>query len=227
MRNAGIDVTTGVLEAEGRVLLQNFQTTMDRKRPYVILKFVQSSDHFIGREDKQVWLSNSYEKVLVHKIRSEVDAIMVGTNTAILDDPMLTNRDYFGPHPQRVILDRRLRVPKDQKVYDGSIPTLIFTEQEPGQKVPNVELIHVDFDDQVIANCLKELYSREIQSVLVEGGAKLIQSFIECGLWDEAWVVTTSHRLEFGVKAPLLQGRKLQEFELEDDLIQVVSNPRR
>lgn len=224
LRNAEIDVVTGVLEHEGRHVMSAFMSSMENSRPFVILKYVQSSDHFIGKEDRQVWLSNTYEKILVHKIRSEVDAIMVGTNTAVIDNPQLNTREYFGPHPLRVIVDRSLRVPRSHYINDGQVPTLIFSEESNGD-MP-AEVVQISFDDQLLPRCLEELQKRDVQSILVEGGAKLLSSFIEKDLWDEAWVVTTKHRLGSGVKAPLLQGKLRGRHVIDTDILHVISNGR-
>ena len=222
LRAAGVSVIDGVLEDEGNQLIANFTSAMDVQRPYIILKFVQSSDRYIGHPDYQVWLSNGFEKVLVHKLRSEVDGIMVGTNTVLVDNPQLTNREYFGNNPVRITFDSSLRIPDDFYIMDGSIPTLIYTQEAGHNTGQHLEYVTIDFDENVLHNCLYDLGKRNIQSVLVEGGATLINSFIKHGLWDEAWVVTTNHVLEQGVKAPLVNGHLAQKFCLDTDEIQVI-----
>jgi len=263
LRRHGVSVTTGVLEKEGNQLLSNFSSAMTRRRPYVIIKFVQSSDRYIGHPDYQVWLSNNYEKVLVHKLRSEVDGIVVGTNTVIVDNPKLSNREYFGQNPLRILFDRNLRIPEDFYVLDGSIPTLVYTKgvvegkNQPGpddseqqelqglvhlnkpiqgqedfrhvkhskariQK--NVEYVTMPFDENTLHDCLDDLGKRNIQSVLIEGGAALINSFVKQDLWDEAWVVTTHHVLGKGVKAPLVHGHLVQKYCLDSDEIQIINS---
>ncbi len=225
LRANGVSVTSGVLEEEGNHLIANFSSTMLQTRPWVILKFVQSSDRFIGHPDYQVWLSNGYEKVLVHKLRSEVDGIIVGTNTVLVDNPQLTTREYFGESPIRITFDRNKRIPIDFHILDGSVPTLIYTEvadQHDAQGKNQPEYVTMPFDEKMLQNCLDDLGKRNIQSVLVEGGAALIKSFIKLDLWDEAWVVTTNHVLEKGVKAPLLDGHLVQKFCLDSDKIQII-----
>ena len=236
LRKQGISVLTGVLAEEGNQLLANFRSVMTQHRPYVILKFVQSSDRIIGHPDYQVWLSNKFEKILVHKLRSEVDGIMVGTNTVLIDNPQLTNRMYFGKNPVRIAFDRTMRLPKDLHLFDGAIQTLIYTEtrhqnldspsknvaQANGKSNDHVEYIFMQFDDNMLENCLTDLRKRNIQSVLVEGGASLINSFVKHDLWDEAWVVTTHHTLNKGVKAPLVHGQLVQKFNLETDEIIII-----
>ena len=245
LRANDVSVVAGVLEEEGNQLIGNFKNAMTEHRPYLILKFVQSSDRYIGHPDYQVWLSNGFEKVLVHKLRSEVDGIMVGTNTVLVDNPQLTNREYFGNDPVRITFDRNRRIPSDFHILDGSIPTLVYTaETDQNTTQPDTEgtarqhasgivqsgitgaqhpeFVSISFDEKMLHHCLKDLIKRNIQSVLVEGGASLINSFVKQNLWDEAWVVTTNHVLSQGVKAPLLNGNLVQKFSLDMDEIQVI-----
>jgi diaminohydroxyphosphoribosylaminopyrimidine deaminase/5-amino-6-(5-phosphoribosylamino)uracil reductase len=254
LRAQGVSVTTGILLGEGLHLLSNFRSAMTQQRPYIIVKFVQSSDQYIGHPDYQVWLSNAYEKTLVHKLRSEVDGIMVGTNTVLVDNPKLNNREYFGKSPVRITFDRTNRIPKEYHILDGSIPTLVYTyghmqkqtatggtgdtnapqtasitksrfntEQiDHAVRKVSPEYIPLTFDDNMLQNCLTDLGRRNIQSVLVEGGASLIKSFVQNDLWDEAWVVTTKHELKGGVKAPLVHGHLLQKLQLDTDQIQII-----
>ncbi len=222
LRKHGVHVTTGLLEALGKSLIRDFTIPVVDQRPFIQLKFVQSSDLYIGHPEKQVWLSNAYEKIMVHKMRSEADAIMVGTNTVICDDPLLTTRNYSGKSPVRVTLDRSLRIPAASRIFDGSVQTLVYTECEDTQDLPMTEYVTIPFDDDVLRNCLSDLLSRGIHSLMVEGGSQLIQALNKQGLWDEAWVVTTNHKLGQGVKAPVIEGKLLDKFELESDRIVII-----
>lgn len=237
LRSRGVSVTTGILAKEGHQLLSYFRNAMMHQRPYIILKFAQSGDWYIGNPDHQVWLSNDFTKVLVHKLRSEIDGIMVGTNTVVVDNPKLTNREYFGDSPVRITFDRNLRIPRSHYILDGTVPTLVYTESRtlksdellmnsgPLEDVAEKELteyIPTKFDDDMLQNCLVDLGRRQIQSVLVEGGASLINSFVKQNLWDEAWVVTTNHKLKAGTKAPLLHGHLLQKFHLDEDEVRII-----
>jgi diaminohydroxyphosphoribosylaminopyrimidine deaminase / 5-amino-6-(5-phosphoribosylamino)uracil reductase len=261
LRRHGVAVTTGVLEEEGNLLLAHFRSSKTRGRPYVILKFVQSRDRYIGHPEHQVWLSNDIVQVLVHKLRSEVDGVVVGTNTVVIDNPQLTNREYFGRNPVRITFDRNLRIPKNVHLLDDSVPTLVYTEglvpsvldpevhgkdqaedpimeQQEAQSMPlpeapelaqnevksteQVEYVPLTFDQKMLHTCLDDLGKRDIQSILVEGGAGLINSFVKNELWDEAWVVTTKHVFGQGVKAPLLRGHLVQKFCLDTDEIQII-----
>lgn len=199
-----------------------FFTNISAKRPYIILKWAETADGFIGKALETVPISNLYAKRLVHKWRSEADAIMVGTNTVALDNPELTNRLYFGKSPIRVVLDRKLRLPNDLKIFDQSVKTLIYTEGDDlidGSDNQSVHYRRVTFDTNLIPNVLDDLYSQNIGILFVEGGAQLLQSFIEKGLWDEARVfksVATNIRKE-GVLSPKIPyiclERKLQLFD--------------
>jgi diaminohydroxyphosphoribosylaminopyrimidine deaminase/5-amino-6-(5-phosphoribosylamino)uracil reductase len=216
-----VDVSENFLQDEGERLIRRFRTYMTLKRPHIVLKIVQSSDGFIGKQDEQVWLSNAYERVMVHKIRSEIDAIMVGTNTAVVDNPELTTRHYPGRNPIRVILDRTMRIPEDHHVLDGSAPTILFTEvplkgrdsSKPYKVVP------MEFGPGSIVQMMRYLHGQKVQSVLVEGGASLITDFLRLGLWDEALVVRTPVELGSGVKAPLIEGKLCWKYMMAGDEI--------
>jgi diaminohydroxyphosphoribosylaminopyrimidine deaminase/5-amino-6-(5-phosphoribosylamino)uracil reductase len=205
LREAGVEVVTGVMKADAVALNRFFITAHMRKRPYVILKWAQSADGFIDRirtdaSGRPVQLSTPVTRRLVHKLRSEVSAIMVGANTVWLDNPSLTVRHWAGTSPVRVFLDRTLRIPSGYHLLDGSIPTLVFTGVSAVNR-HNVEYIRLDFSEPVIPRLLNHLYERKLHSLLVEGGAYLHQSFLASGLWDELQVETSSVRLGEGVRA--------------------------
>jgi diaminohydroxyphosphoribosylaminopyrimidine deaminase/5-amino-6-(5-phosphoribosylamino)uracil reductase len=220
LRDHGVKVYENILQDEGLDLIRFFRTAMTQQRPHVILKIVQSADGFIGKPDTQVWLSNAYERVMVHKLRSEIDAIMVGTNTAVIDNPELTTRFYAGRNPVRVVIDRTGRIPRKHHLFDGCAPTLLYTEQQPYNGMPdNLETVIFKFDDALPEKILEDLHTRRIQSLLVEGGAQLISSFISKGLWDEALVVRTPKILQTGVQAPLIEGRLKWRYQMAGDEI--------
>ena len=210
LREAGIEVVTGVLEEEARALNPAFMTFQIRKRPYVYLKWAQSADGFmdIRREDASVpsvLLSSAETLRRVHRLRSEVEAIMVGTRTVLLDNPSLTVRHWAGRSPVRVVLDRTLKLPVGSHLLDGAVPTLVFTAVEVESR-PNVEYVQIDFGQEVLSQVLQYLYGQNLNSLMVEGGAELLESFFDAGLWDEAWVETTPVVLGAGVKAPAVPG---------------------
>lgn len=206
LRKAGVEVITGLLEDELHELNRPFMTAHLRKRPYVILKWAQSADGFIDKKRSDastpaVVLSTPESMRLVHKLRAEVSAIMVGTNTALLDNPALTVRHWVGEAPVRVVLDRSLRIPSHYKLFDGSVPTLIFTAGQ-GESRENVEYITIDFSTHVLPQVLETLYQRKLISLLVEGGSTLHNQFLKENLWDEIRMEETSALLHDGVPAP-------------------------
>lgn len=204
MREAGIDVVVGVLEQESLALNRRFITFHQKKRPYIILKWAESKDGFIdAEEDVPQWLTNEESRALVHKMRAEEMAIMVGTVAAFKDNPSLTTRAWAGKNPVRVTLDRTLRLPQTHSLMDGTVPTLVFT-QENKEDRHNLTYISLDFSQDVIPQCLHHLHQHNINSLIVEGGEILLSSFIEQGLWDEAWQFVGNTYLNSGTPAPQL-----------------------
>lgn len=206
LREAGIEVVTGVLEKEAYELNLPFMTSQIRKRPYIVLKWAQSADGYMDRMRTNVFeppviLSSSGTLMRVHKLRSEVASIMVGTRTALLDNPSLTVRYWAGKSPVRVVLDRDLSIPADYHLLDGSVLTLVFTGKEM-QGIPNVEYVRIDFSQDVLFQVLNNLYKRKIDSLMVEGGPFLLEQFIRAGLWDKIRIETAPVSLGGGIKAP-------------------------
>lgn len=204
LRDAGREVIIGVLEKECQHLIRRFIIFNTLHRPFITLKWAESADHFIDIErtdGKPVILSSPLSSMLVHKKRAEADAIMVGRRTALLDNPSLTVRNWYGHNPIRIVLDRTLSLPKDLQIFDGDIPTLIFTEKKyPAER--NITYITIDFSHNPLIQIMEELYQRKIQSLLVEGGSQLLQSFIDNDLWDEVFSEKCPSKLYSGVKAP-------------------------
>ena len=198
-----IQVTVGVLESEALELNKAFFTFHQQQRPYIILKWAQSSDKKISAAgNERIFISNDIVNRLVHQWRSETASILVGTNTALKDDPALTTRLVSGKNPVRLVIDRDLKLPNALQLFDGTVKTMVFN----GQKDAIGEMIsYFKTDTHHIAPMLDILYRQQIQSVLVEGGAKLLQFFIDAGLWDEARVITNSDLvIGKGVDAPVL-----------------------
>lgn len=186
LKEAGCEVVVGIMEEECRELNRRFFTFHQKHRPWILLKWAQSKDGFMG-----VGLfSNALTQTLVHRLRARYQAILVGTNTAIMDNPSLTTRYWQGSNPLRLTIDRKGCLPEDLHLKDGSTPTVIYCQES----IPEI---------------LDDLYNRGIQSLMVEGGAKLLQSFIDAGLWDEARIETAPFCLEKGTKSPLLKDEKL------------------
>ena len=204
LQNAGREVIVGVLEEECLHLIRRFITFNTLRRPFITLKWAESADRFIDIEridGNPVLLSSPLTSMLVHKKRAENTAIMVGRRTALLDNPSLTIRNWYGRNPIRIVLDRNLSLPNDLQIFNGEVPTLVFTEKEhPEEK--SVSYITIDFAHNPLNQIMEELYQRNIQSLLVEGGSQLLQSFIDNELWDEAYIEKCPKRLYSGVKAP-------------------------
>ena len=223
LREAGVEVKVGVLEKECSDLNRRFFTFHNYKRPYIILKWAQTEDGFIdhGRPDdpniSPLKISSEISMIEVHKMRSEESAIMVGTNTAIADNPRLNVRKWDGKSPVRVLIDRFGRVAATSALFDGSVPTLVFTENRKNNiSTDNLRYIRIDSSVNDIYLILKELASENIQSLIVEGGSKLLQSFIDLGLWDEARVETSYFSIGDGVKAPKLSNYKIIERKSDE-----------
>lgn len=216
LQDAGVEVSVGLLEKEAQELNKAFFVSNINKRPYVYLKWAQTQDCFMdkkrieGEPKTPTIISNELTHILVHKLRAHVSAIMVATNTAINDNPSLTTRFWYGHNPIRVILDRNCRIPISNKLFDGEVKTYVFTEkvQEPIEK-NNVTYIPILFDENFLNSLLEELYLLNINSLLVEGGAKLLTSFIEKELWDEALIEISDQNFFEGIKAPSIHGKVL------------------
>lgn len=205
MKEAGIEVVAGIMEKECMDLNRRFFTYHRKKRPYIILKWAQSADGFIALPGPApVKISNPFTDRVVHRWRSREAAILVGANTARLDDPLLTNRLWSGKSPVRVVVDRKLSLPPALRLFDHQVPTLIYNTLRSGKKNKN-EWIKTDAEN-FLPDMTEDLYKREFISVLVEGGGKLIDLFIQQQLWDEARVITGERYLKDGLPAPSLRG---------------------
>ena len=207
MRAAGVDVKVGVLEEECLRLNRAFFTSQVYQRPYVTLKWAQSADGFIDllRDcGSAVKISSSVSQIAVHKLRARNDAILVGRHTALLDNPSLDIRHWTGRAPLRLVIDKNGALPADLKIFDGTLPTKVYTAFEKENKFgKNVEQVTLDFNEPLLPQILAHLHSLKVNSLLVEGGATVLQSFIDAGLWDEVRVeVNPSLELGEGVIAP-------------------------
>lgn len=204
----GIDVKKKVLDAEGKWLNRRFFTFHRHKRPYIILKWAQTSNGFFAPKDKsRLQLSNKHSSQLVHKWRTEEAAIMVGFNTALNDDPQLTSRYYKGKQPLRIALDRNLQLPLTHHLYNNAAPTWIINEQKEAQML-SVRFVKKRFNEELLTALLAELYDANIQSLIVEGGTQLLESFIWKNLWDEARIFRADVDIPDGLKAPSLTNAK-------------------
>ncbi|RXR22466.1 bifunctional diaminohydroxyphosphoribosylaminopyrimidine deaminase/5-amino-6-(5-phosphoribosylamino)uracil reductase RibD [Flavobacterium stagni] len=206
LRAAGRNVTVGVLENECRALNKRFFTFHNQQRPYIILKWAQSADGFIAPLAKEkrepVWISNRYARQLVHQWRSEEQAILVGTQTVLDDNPKLDTRDWWGKNPTRIVLDRSGKISTDFHVKDGKTATIVITAEENLTATDQVDYQNCIFESSLPQQIAGILFQKGLQSVLIEGGQKTLQSFIDAGLWDEARVFESGITLGSGLAAP-------------------------
>lgn len=207
LKKNGVEVIHGILEDEAWKVNRRFNTFHEKKRPFIILKWAQTEDGFVDKvRDKTDpigpnWISDDFCRQMVHKWRSEEAAIMAGTETAAKDNPKLNVRSWKGKDPLRIVLDHHLRLPENLHLFDGTIPTIVYTGKNKAS-LENLEYVQVEFDDHILDSIMVNLYQKSIQSVIIEGGAKLLNSFIINNLWDEARVFTGPIKFGAGVKAP-------------------------
>lgn len=231
LQDAGIDVKIGVLEKEAKLLNKEFITYNIKKRPYIYLKWAQSKNGYIDEErdnniqKKPVIISNQFTQILVHKLRTEVDGIMVGTNTAIKDNPSLSARLWYGKNPERITFDSKGRIPKTYNLFTDSNKSIIFTEKvKEITIINNVTYVPIVFNDDMYRSVLDYLFKNQIQSIMIEGGTKLLQSFINKNLWDEAYIETSNVEINKGIKAPSVQGNVLVNRCVFGSFCSVVQN---
>ena len=222
MRRVGIDVKVGVLENESRELNKRFFTFHEKKRPYIILKWAESKDGFIApkNQTKPFWMTSIESKKLAHKWRAEEDAILVGRITAEKDNPSLTVREVEGSNPIRIVIDKDLKLSADFNLFNNEAKTIIFNQTKSEEKNSN-NYIKINFNN-LTKNILQELHKQNIQSIIIEGGTKTLQSFIDKNLWDEARIFTTKKTLTEGVKPPTIEGEIISENETGGDRFKIL-----
>lgn len=222
LKNAGHTVTVGILERECIELNKRFFTFHTQHRPYVILKWAQTADGRIGTTGRRLMISNEYSNRLVHKWRSEEQAILIGTNTAIADDPELTTRLWPGKSPVRLVIDMELKLPASLKLFNSASRTIVFNKHKHADDNNGIAYYQVTDDTGLVPQILNALKQLNIQSVLVEGGAFLLQSFIDEAAWDEARIIINKHLVAgHGLPAPVLRhAGTVHEQDLGSDRIQ-------
>ncbi len=229
MRQAGIEVTVGVLEQESRELNRRFFTFHTHKRPYIHLKWAQTLDGFIDIDrstdhfGQPTWITNEWARRAVHRQRSTEQAILVGTHTAEKDNPSLTLREWTGAQPLRLLIDRQCRLDKTYHLLDGMTPTLVLNEIK-NELQPGLEYYKADFSNGLQEEIINLLYQRNIQSLIVEGGHKTIQRFIDKNLWDEAHIYTGKKWFHQGIEAPKLTGKLTHQEKFDDSELFVYRN---
>lgn len=228
LKDSGVNVTFGILEKECSELNKRFFTFHRKNRPYIILKWAESSDGFISpknkTEQKPIWISNEYSRQLVHKWRSEEQAILVGTQTIIDDNPSLTVRDWVGNNPIRIVIDKENSTDSLSNVFDNQSKTIVFSNKEATSIADQIQYIKVDFDKNPTQTIVEKLFESNIQSVIIEGGRKTIQSFIDASLWDEARVFIGEINLNDGTKAPKINNTIYSKSYLKKDTLLTYRN---
>ena len=216
LKDSGCKVIVGVLENECKNHHKRFFTFHNKKRPYIILKWAETFDGFIApetkKEQKPVWISNEYSRQLTHKWRAEEQAILVGTNTVIQDNPSLTTRDWVEQNPIRVVIDRENKLSKAYRIFNKKSETITITKND------------IDFSEHVSKQICDLLYSKNINSVIIEGGRKTLQTFIDENLWDEARLFKGSTCFESGIESPVIIGKLISEEKISTDTLKIYKN---
>lgn len=225
----GKKVTIGILEDECNELNKRFFTFHQKNRPYIILKWAETADGFIApltKEEKApVWITNPYSRQLVHKWRTEEQAILVGTNTVLEDNPKLDARDFKGNNPIRVVWDKSNKITEKFHVKNQIIPTIFVTESKNLTEKENIYYKNTIFDILLAKKTLDILFKKNIQSVIVEGGSQTLQSFIDASLWDEARVFVSENNINEGIIAPKLPKNRIStSLLIEKDQLKLFRN---
>lgn len=231
LKDHGCNVIVGVLENECKESNKRFFTFQMKKRPYIILKWAETRDRFIDtnrdieilEKAKPNWITNQYSRQLVHKWRSIEDALLVGTNTVLKDNPKLNTRHWKGKNPVRVVLDRNLRISGSYHIYDGETKTIILTEKK-GDLLKNVVFEQVDFSDNVAKQVCEILFKHNIQSIIIEGGRQTLQTFIDANLWDEAFIFIGDTTFTNGISAPKISGKLTSSVSIVNDKLKTLKN---
>jgi len=223
IQDAGIEVVSGVLEEECITLNKRFFTYHEKNRPYIILKWAESADRFMDKDFQPTQISNSLTKQFVHQLRSNEHSILIGTMTALRDNPSLTTREVKGRNPIRILIDIDLKVPQDYHIFNNEAETLVFNSLRDDES-ENVKFIKTSREN-FIENLLKKLHERQIQSVIIEGGSLVLQQFIDANLWDESIIIKNKNLfLENGTKAPKFDKTSFKTEDFRDNTIEFYLN---
>lgn len=223
LKAAGINVIIGVLEQECLILNKRFFTKIQKQRPYVILKWAQTQDGYFSPSDgSQKWISNDLAKTLVHQWRSEEDCVLVGKKTALADNPELNVRLVSGRTPLRAVIDKNLELPISHHLFDNSVKTFVFNEHKTAIEGQTYFIGIEDFDYFLPQYILYQLYLQDVQSLIIEGGAKTLQAFINANLWDEARIITAPTYWGEGIAAPKLKGEVIATKNLDNNILTVI-----
>lgn len=231
LKEAGVEVVAGILKKQCRALNERFFCFHRKKRPYIILKWAETADGFISpylnldvdrTAAKPVWISNPFSQQMVHKWRSEEQAILVGTNTVLTDNPQLTSRHWAGANPVRIVLDRQLKLGHSYKIFNTAAPTIVFTEESGDTEGDNITNIQINFGDDLVPAMNKALHSLNIQSVIIEGGRQTLQTFIDANNWDEARIFIGEKAFGKGMVSPEINGKIESTAHIFNDKLLIV-----
>jgi len=229
LKNAGCNVSVGILENECLKLNKEFITFHSKKRPYIILKWAQTLDGLIDKERNNIktpeinWITDESCKSIVHKWRAEISAIMIGTKTAEIDNPKLNIREWAGNNPLRIIIDKNLKLSHNLHIFDKSQPTIILNNIK-NEEYNNIEYYKINFNENFISTLMDFLFKRNINSLFVEGGEKLLTSFIEKNMWDEARIFTGNITFKKGVSAPKISGTLIHNENINSNNLSIIQN---
>ena len=223
LKTAGINVITGILEEECKALNKRFFTRVNKQRPYVILKWAETKEGFFAPKDgSQKWITGEEVKRLVHLWRSQEDCILVGKNTAQVDNPQLNVRLVKGLNPKRAVIDRKLQLTKDLNLLDNSVKTFVFNEIKTDLEDSTTYIGIEDFDHFLPQYILYQLYLQDVQSLIIEGGIQTLQTFIDANLWDEARIFTGNVKWAEGKKAPVINGETVDKQLIKNDQLTII-----
>lgn len=225
LQEAGCEIVLGILEDQCYELNKRFFTFHIQKRPYIFLKWAQTANGFVAplpasrKDTRPFWITNPYSRQLVHKMRSQEMSILVGTKTVLADNPSLTVREWAGKNPVRLVIDRETKLDPHLAIFDASAATLVFTEKNISSQdiKAGISFFNIDFSKNIAGQICDILYKNNIQSLIVEGGPKTIQTFVDSGLWDEAWVFIGANSFDEGIRAPEFKGSLISEKHIERD----------
>ena len=229
LQNAGCKITQGVLEEQCKTLNKRFFTFQNKKRPFVFLKWAQTTDGYIApitKDKKQpVWISNIYSRQQVHQLRAQEQGIVIGTKTALVDSPSLTTRQWAGTSPTRLVIDKNLKIPKTAAIFNDKAPTIIITQvkQENIQQT-HITYEYINFEKNLAAQICVIAQKHNLQSIIIEGGTKTLQTFIDEDIWDQAHVYTGKMSLENGIKAPIFNAKLHIRKSIKDTSLCIYKN---
>ncbi|UKT65494.1 bifunctional diaminohydroxyphosphoribosylaminopyrimidine deaminase/5-amino-6-(5-phosphoribosylamino)uracil reductase RibD [Pedobacter mucosus] len=227
LKNAGIEVISGILDDECRFLNRRFFTRIEKQRPFVILKWAETANGYFATQDgHQKWISGALAKRLAHQWRTEEDAILVGKQTAIIDNPHLTAREWPGKNPVRLVIDKNLEVPFSNHIFNNQAKTIILNEVKT-DVIGNIHYIQMeDMHFYLPQKIAFQLYLMDIQSVIIEGGAKILKQFLDADLWDEARIFTSSNSWTEGIRSPIINGNLQEQISVGNDKLSIYINTK-